>query len=177
MRNLLPDASPVLIHELPDPLDELFPPEVVPGQTFFGQLLFHHPLPGNAGVIGARRPEGRVAEHAVPADHDVFDRHEQGMADVQVAGDIRGRHDDHERLPVRSFPGHEVAGVIPAVVDASLDQTWVIGFSEPRDGSVFGKVAVDSVILIRPLTASRHHSGCRYVAFFRWCPWIRQGRW
>ena len=96
--HLLADAAAVLVHELPDALQELLAPEVVAGQPFLGQLLLDDPLAGDAGVIRARAARASVAEHAVPADHDVLDGHEQGVADVQLAGHIRRRHDDDERL-------------------------------------------------------------------------------
>ena len=75
-------------------------------------------------------PERGVAEHAVPADHDVLDGHEQGVADVQLAGDVRRRHDDHERFAVRSLARLEIAGIVPAIVDAGFDQAGVIGFGK-----------------------------------------------
>ena len=109
---------------------ELLAAEVVAGQSLLGQLLLDHPLPGDAGVVRAGNPERGVAEHAVPADHDVFDGHEEGVADVQLAGDVRRRHDDHERLAVRSLTRLEIAGIVPAVVDAGLDQARVVGFGK-----------------------------------------------
>ena len=109
---------------------ELLAPEIVAGQSLLGQLLFDHPLAGDAGVVRAGNPERGIAEHAMPADHDVFDGHEQGMADVQLAGDIRRRHDDDERLAIRSLTRLEIAGIVPAVVDTGLDQARVVGFGK-----------------------------------------------
>ena len=128
--HLLADAPAVLVHELPDPLQELLAAEIVPGQPLLGQLLFDDPLAGDAGVVGPGNPERGVAEHAMPADHDVFDGHEQGVTDVQLTGDVRRRHDDHERFAVRSLARLEIAGVVPAVVDAGFDQAGVIGFGK-----------------------------------------------
>ena len=128
--HLLADAATVLIHELPDPLEELLAAEIVPGQSLFGQLLLDNPLAGDAGVIRAGNPERGIAEHAVPADHDVFDGDEQGMADVELAGNIRRRHDDHERFAVWSLARLEIAGIIPAIVDAGFDQAGIVGFGK-----------------------------------------------
>ena len=55
---------------------------------------------------------------------------EQGVADVQLAGDVRRRHDDHERLAVRSLARLEIAGIVPAVVDAGFDQAGIVGFGK-----------------------------------------------
>ena len=55
--HLLADAAAVLVHELPDPLQELLAAEIVPGQPLFGQLLFDDPLAGDASVIRAGNPE------------------------------------------------------------------------------------------------------------------------
>ena len=128
--HLLADAAAVLVHELPDPLQELLAAEVVPGQPLFGQLLFDDPLAGDAGVVRARNPERGIAEHAMPADHDVFDGDEEGVADVQLAGDVRRRHDDHEWFAVRSLARLEIAGIVPAIVDAGFDQAGIIGFGK-----------------------------------------------
>jgi hypothetical protein len=133
--HLLADAAAVLVHELPDPFEELFASEIVPGESLFGQFFFHDPLSSDSGMIRAGYPERGVAEHAVPADHDVFDRHKQGVADVQLTGHVRRRHDDHEWLAVRSLARLKIAGIVPAVVDAGFDEAGVIGF---------GKLGVDA---------------------------------
>ena len=46
---------------------------------------------------------------------------EQRVADVQLAGDIRRRHDDDERLSVGPIRRAEIARRIPLVVEALLD--------------------------------------------------------
>jgi hypothetical protein len=71
-----------------------------------------------------------VAEHAMPADHDVFDSHEEGMTDMELTGDVRRRHDDHERLAIRSLVGLEIASIVPAIVDTGLDQSGIIGLGK-----------------------------------------------
>ena len=63
-----------------------------------GQLALDHHLGGDAGVVGARQPQRRLAAHALEADQHVLQRVVQRVADVQRAGDVRRRDDDRERL-------------------------------------------------------------------------------
>ena len=49
-------------------------PEVVAGLALGVQLALHHHLGGDAGVVGARLPEGALALHAVVADQRVHHR-------------------------------------------------------------------------------------------------------
>ena len=55
---------------------------------------------------------------------------EEGVADVQLAGHVRRRHDDDERLAIWSLARLEIAGVVPAVVDAGLDQAGIVGLGK-----------------------------------------------
>ena len=66
--------SPVSRLPLPDALDERLAPEVVPGLALAREHALDHGLRGDAGVVGARLPEGVVAAHAVPADERVLER-------------------------------------------------------------------------------------------------------
>jgi len=52
------DDGVVFVLDLPGLLHELFPSQVVTAQAPGAQPLFHHVLRGDAGVIGARHPEG-----------------------------------------------------------------------------------------------------------------------
>jgi hypothetical protein len=92
--HLIDDASAVLALPLPDALFEGLAAELMASDSFFGELAFHHHLRGDAGVIGARQPEGVVAAHAMPAGGGVHDGVVHHVAHVQRAGDV-GRRDDH----------------------------------------------------------------------------------
>src|SRR5204862_23157 len=70
---------------------------VVASQALFGKLTLDHQLAGDARVIASGHPERRLAEHPVPANHHVLDRHGEGVADVQLARHVRRRHRQHER--------------------------------------------------------------------------------
>ncbi len=69
---LLPRPAPITFHVGPDPLQEAFPAQMVAGHPLRRQLLLHDPLARDPGVVGARKPEGRLAEHPVEAGHHVF---------------------------------------------------------------------------------------------------------
>jgi len=70
------------------------------GLAFGGQLPLHHVLGGDAGVVGARHPEGVKAVHPFVADQDVLQGVVEGMAHVQHPGDVGGRNDDAEGGPL-----------------------------------------------------------------------------
>ena len=87
------------------------------------QVALDHELAGDAGVIAAGHPQAGVAQHAVPADHHVLQRHEQGVAVVEAAGHVGRRHGDDERLPAAKVGvrlGLEQLVLDPEVVPAGL---------------------------------------------------------
>ena len=66
----------------------------------FGQLALDHGLRGDTRVVFAGNPERLIAEHAMVADHDVFERRSDGVAEVQRAGDVGRRHADDEGMAI-----------------------------------------------------------------------------
>ncbi len=103
--DLAGDHAAVLLLPGPGAAQKLLAPQFLALEAFFGQLLFHLELGGDAGMVGARHPEGGNALHAVVADHQVFHRNEHGMSQVQFAGHVGRRDRDNERLLVRVVPG------------------------------------------------------------------------
>ncbi len=97
---LVLDAVLVLPDPLPDALDELLAPELVAICALFGQLLVDHGLGRDARVVLAGHPERRVAAHAMIANHDVFQRGGDGVAQMQRARHVGRRHGDDEGLLV-----------------------------------------------------------------------------
>jgi hypothetical protein len=99
------------------------------------QLALHHVLRGDAGVVGARHPQRRVARHAVVAGQHVLDAAGDGVAQVQRAGDVGRRHGDDEGLAagVGQPAGElllraEVALLLPPFVERLLHFAGVVGF-------------------------------------------------
>ena len=95
----LPDNdAAVLLLPFPDTLEELFATEVMAGLfLLFAQLALHNGLRGDAGVIGARKPEDFVAGLSGPTGENVLKGVVEDVAEGQDAGDI-GRWDD-DRVP------------------------------------------------------------------------------
>jgi hypothetical protein len=90
---------------VPDLVDELLAPEVVPAEARLLELALDDDLRRDARVVGARHPERVVAAHPVIADQRVHDRVLERMAHVQRAGDVRRRQLDAERRPAGSSVG------------------------------------------------------------------------
>ena len=97
---------------LPHALDEFFAAQCLAGCAFGGQLALDHHLGGDAGVIGARKPERAIAAHAPPAGEDIHLRLVEHVAHVQAAGDVgRRQQDDEGGLAVRRLSTGAEAGI------------------------------------------------------------------
>ncbi len=92
--HLVEDGSAVELAPAPDALDEGLAAKLFAGGAFGGELTLDHHLGGDAGVVGAGDPDGKVTQHAVPAGEDVHLRLVQHVAHVQTSGDVgRGEED------------------------------------------------------------------------------------
>ena len=118
---LLDDLGAVLAPPLPDALHEGLASQVVARLPVLPQLLLHHVLGGDAGVVGAADPQRLVALHAAQPDQRVLDRAVQRVAHVQRAGHVGRRHGDRVRRPVGVRVGGERAGGLPLGEHARLD--------------------------------------------------------
>ena len=85
-------------------------------------------------MVGAGNPERGIALHAVVTDHQVLDADEHGVSDMQLAGHVRRRDGDDERLDVRvevRFVGVvvwlEVAASLPHFINARFGGFEVVG--------------------------------------------------
>ena len=76
-------------------------PDCLAAGAFLAQHALHLQLGGDAGVVAAGHPQRGPPLHAVVADHQVLHGHEDGVAQVQLAGHVGRRHGDDERLGVR----------------------------------------------------------------------------
>ena len=118
---LLHDAVAELVLPVPHPLQELLPAQIVAGQALaLAQLLLHLDLGGDAGVVGAGHPQGGIALHPLEADQDVLEGAVHGVAHVELAGDVGGRHDDGEGAFVRVAVALKAAVLLPHLIDAAL---------------------------------------------------------
>ena len=96
--HLLEDGAAVMLLPLPHALDEGFAAEFLARCAFFGQLALDHHLRGDAGVVGARKPQGEPAAHAPPAGENVHLSLVEHVAHVQAAGDVGRGQQDREGL-------------------------------------------------------------------------------
>ena len=125
---LVSDGAAAVSGPLPHSFQELFPAQPVPVYSLSGQYLFDDHLGGDAGMVYAGEPEGRLAHHAVPAGQDILQGGGQGMPDVKLAGDVGWGHNDNEGLPGRVYSGLEVALLPPEPVPFLLHLARLVGF-------------------------------------------------
>ena len=69
---LLQNGGAGLPDVLPDPLHERLAAEVEAGEALLGEQPLDHVLGGDAGVIGARQPEGAAAAHPLEAHQHIL---------------------------------------------------------------------------------------------------------
>src|ERR1051325_3714154 len=117
------DLAGVLLLPLPHALDEFVIAELETGDALLRQLAPDHPLRGDAGVIGAGKPERVEAGHPLPADEDVLQRVDERVADVQPAGDVGGRNDDGKLRLLALDDRREEAFAFPERVNALFEET------------------------------------------------------
>ena len=94
---LLEDLAAGGIDELLHALDERCAPDVVARLALLGEQLLDDVLRGDAGVVGPGHPKRFVASHSPPAGEDVLHRVVESVPHMQGRGDIRRRHQQHER--------------------------------------------------------------------------------
>ena len=75
--------------ELPNNLQELLAPKIVPGlPCFFKELLLGHSLSGDTRVVSARQEKSLVSTHALVADERILDGNSKCMSDMKVPSDV-----------------------------------------------------------------------------------------
>ena len=131
LTELSEDDAAVLVAPLGGDLDEFLAAEVVARLTFLlTEFLFDAGLRGDAGVVGAREPEGGFAFLTGAADHDVLQRVIEQVAHVQDASDV-GRRDHHrERFAGVVDLALEATGGDPAVVPLLFDALGFVRFGD-----------------------------------------------
>ena len=67
-------------------------------------------------MVSAGQPQGGIALHAVVADGRILQRAVQGVAHVQLTGDVRRGHHDGEGLLAFHAVGHKRASLFPSLI-------------------------------------------------------------
>ncbi|MDT4818223.1 hypothetical protein FQZ97_513140 [compost metagenome] len=128
------DGAAGLVLPLPDLLQELLAAQVVTGDALGGQLALHHHLGGDAGVVGARLPQGVAALHAAEADQGIHDGVVEAMTHVQAAGHVRRR--DHDGVGLAGTLRGEVVVLLPGLVPGSFDGVGLVGLVHGSAGTL-----------------------------------------
>ena len=140
LAQLLCDDAAELVLPLPNPLDETIAPKVVARFLFvLAQVLFHRRLRGEAGVVGAGQPEHFAAVHPRLAGENVLNGVVEHVAERQLAGDVRRRHDDGIGRLRRLRIGDKNAALLPLLVEAVFDLLGDVGGGEFGHGGNQGK--------------------------------------
>src|SRR5579863_6970010 len=113
---LILDAALILVHPLPDTLQEGLASDFMSVGPFFCQGTFHHRLGGDASMVLTGNPEGLITLHAMVADHNILDCRGDGMAEVQCSRHIGRRHTDHKRFTRWIRTRLEVAALFPKAI-------------------------------------------------------------
>ena len=90
---LLHNGAAVELLPLPGALQKALPAQGLLGEALLAHGLHDLCLGGDGGVVGAGHPQGLIPLHPPPADQDILEGLVQGVAHMQLAGDV-GRGDD-----------------------------------------------------------------------------------
>ncbi len=117
---LLDDRPAALLPPLPHALDELLAAQVEPGLLLLLQLLLHHVLRRDPGVVRARDPARVPSLHAAPARDHVLEGVVERVAHVEHARHVGRRDYDAEGRPRVRRLGVEDPAAFPLGVPAAL---------------------------------------------------------
>ncbi|MNF76730.1 hypothetical protein D3C84_588550 [compost metagenome] len=130
------DGAAGLFLPLPDLFQEFVAAQIMPADAVGRQLALDHHLRGDAGVVGARLPQGLAALHAAETDQRIHDRVIETMAHVQAAGDVRRR--DHDGVGLARTLRGEIVVRLPVLVQGGFNGVRLVGLvharRDPYDG-------------------------------------------
>ena len=124
---LVDDTGAVFFPPVPALLQEAFSSQRVLVDSLFLQGIDDLDLGGDGRVVGPGLPEGIISLHPLEADQDILHGIVQGMAHMELAGDI-GRGDDDRKglFTVVNFRV-EVLFVLPVLINTVLDSLGIVG--------------------------------------------------
>ena len=125
---LLHNSVAELVFPFPGTLQETVTADHILGQTFLGHGFHNLCFGSNGSVVSAGNPQSCITLHTLGADQDILHGVVHGVAHVELAGDIGGRHYDGEGLLVLIALGVEIASVLPHLVDSGFYLLRVVDF-------------------------------------------------
>ena len=123
---LVDDSGLVLLLPLPGLLQEALTTERMLIDASLLQLIGDLHLRCDRRMITARLPQCFIALHTLPADQGILQGVIEGVAHVQLTGNIWWRHHDGKRLLVRVDLRMEIVALQPHVIDAVLNLLRVV---------------------------------------------------
>ena len=129
--HLVENCSAVMPLPFPHALDKCLASEIATLLAFTGKLALNHHLGGNAGVVGAGKPQSEEPSHAVPAHDDVHLRLVQHVAHVQTPGNVGWRQQQREHRPrlSRRWSRHRKELFFdPVIGPARFNRAWLVRF-------------------------------------------------
>ena len=126
------DLSARFVFPLPNALDKLLAPEIVPRLPFLLQRARDHQLRRDAGVVHPRQPKRAIPTHSLVPRHHIHHRVLQRMAHVQRAGNVwRRNHDgEYRRLRIAIYLRREIAILLPPLIVVLLRLFGVVLFGD-----------------------------------------------
>jgi hypothetical protein len=123
-------APTVFTLPVPCVIKELFAGDVMlVDALFLAEFLYDFDLCCDAGMVRARKPQSRISLESLPSCEDVLKCLVECMTHVQLACDIRRRHDDCERFLVPVNVSIECALLFPHLVYAVFELLRVVSLS------------------------------------------------
>ena len=124
---LVHDAAAVLFAPVPAFLQKALAAQVSLLDPLLAQSVDDLDLGGDTGMVGTGLPEGVISLHPLIADQDILEGVVQGVAHVELAGDVGRRDHDGEGGPGMIHLGVKVFFFFPVFVDPVLDSLRIVG--------------------------------------------------
>src|SRR2546421_6345484 len=118
---LILNAALILVHPLPDTLQEGFAADLMAIYALLIQQPLDDVLRGDTGVILSRHPQGVIALHAMVANEDIFNGGGDGVTKAKRSRGIWWRHTDNKRSTGRTGLWLEVAPFFPAAIPVGFN--------------------------------------------------------
>ena len=124
---LVHDPAAVFLSPVPALLEEALTAQIRLLNSLRAQRINDLDLGRNTGMVCPGLPEGVISLHPLIADQDILEGVVQGVAHVELAGDVGRRDHDGEGGPGMIHLGVKVFFFFPVFVDPVLDSLRIVG--------------------------------------------------